>query len=133
MTPALLAHVEDGAAAADPHVVVEEVEPAEPVQRRLDHRRALRGLGDVGLERDGLAALLVDHRDGSSREITGAIDHDDPRARLGEQDGGGAAVADTVARRAAPRDDGDLPLESPVVRDRVHRRLLLSWDRALVV
>src|SRR5207247_6091835 len=59
--PVLFALVDDGAAAADADVVVEEVEAAEAVEGGLDHGGAVGGLGDVGLEGEGLAAAGLDH------------------------------------------------------------------------
>src|SRR5229473_6883148 len=56
--------IDDGAASADPDIVVQEVEPAEPGECGIDDRAALRLVGHVGDERHGDAALSCDHRDG---------------------------------------------------------------------
>ena len=115
--PVLFALVDHGAAAADADVVVEEVETAEAIDRRLHHRRAVARLRDVGLEREPLAAGLRDHLHRALREAAVAIDDDDLRPGLREEDRGGAAVADAVTGGAAAGDDRDLARESPVVRD----------------
>ena len=115
-TPVLLGLVEDGSPAADPDVVVEEVETAEAIEGGLDHPRAILGAGDIRLEREALAPLLLDHASRLLGEVDLAIHHDDPRACPGQQDGGRAAVADARARRSRTRHDGDFPAQSPVIR-----------------
>ena len=73
----------------------------------------------AGKSRDGLHSVL------GEREVP--VHHDDARARLGQQDGGRAAVADAVAGRPAPRHDRDLPHEPPVVPGvEIHACLLAS-------
>src|SRR3989454_3440420 len=114
--PGLLALFDHGAPAADADIVVEEVEPAEAIERRLDHRPAILGFGDVGLAPDRLATERFDHRHRPRRELRGTINDDDARSGFGQQDRRGAPVADAVPRGAASGHDGDLTVESPVVR-----------------
>ena len=119
-TPVLFALVDDGATAADADVVVEEIETAESIDGRLDHRGALAPLGDIGLEGHALAARLGDHLDRALGKAAVAIDDDDLGPGLREQDGGRATVADAVTRGAAAGDDRDLAREPPLVRNVDH-------------
>ena len=58
---------------------------------------------DVGRERDGLASVILDHRDRLLGEIKRAIHHDDPGARPRKQNRGRTPIADAGARRTAGR------------------------------
>ena len=114
-TPVLFALVDDGATAADADVVVEEIEAPEAIEGGLDHGRAIPRPREVRLHGDRLAGQPRDGLHGVLGERKLPVHHDHARAGLGEQDGGGAAIADTVTRRPATRHDRDLARESPVV------------------
>jgi len=107
--------IDDGAASADPDIVVQEVEPAEPGECGIDDRAALRLVGHVGDERHGDAALSCDHRDG----LVGGLGHDvdDQHASSGarQEDRRGAAIADAVIGRAAAGDDRRLAGQTQII------------------
>ena len=113
--------VDDAAAAADADIVVEEVEPAPAVDRRIDQPLALGLLGDVAGMRRGRAALGLDHLHRALGELEVEIGHQHLGAGARQQDRRGAAVADAVARRAAARDDRDLAGQAGVVLRSLHR------------
>ena len=108
--------------ARDADVVVEDVDPPEPGERGLHHRRALALVGEVRLVGSRLAALRRDHPDRALGEVERPIHDQHPGARAREEDGRRATVADAVARRATARDDGDLSFQSEIsVKIGVHR------------
>ena len=107
--------IDDAAAPADPDIVVEQVEPAEPGERLVDQRAALHLVDHVGDERRGGAALLGDHRHG----LRGGLGHDidDQHAGAGarQQHRRGAAIADAVIGRAAAGDDRHLARKAEII------------------
>src|SRR5215471_17215334 len=109
--PVLQRLIHHGAAAADAHVVVEEVEATVAIEGGADHARAVLVAREVGAESHRLTPFVLDHAHRLLGEIDGLVHHDDLGPCPGEQDGGGAAVADARARGPASRHDGDLALE----------------------
>ena len=79
------------------------VEPAELVDRGLDHGLAVGVAGDIDADVDGAAAGSFDHGDGlSAAGVIGQAGDDDGRALAGEADAGLAAHA-----AGAAGDEGD--------------------------
>ena len=85
------------------HVVVEDIEPAVPLDRRLDHGPAVVLVGDVCLKDAGLTAFRGDQLEGLLRVIGVDIHEQDLRTFTGEQDRCRLAVADTWARLSPRR------------------------------
>jgi hypothetical protein len=110
--PVLRRHVEDAAAPADSDIVVEAVEPAELLERSIDHGAGLLFVGNVRHEGSGRAPLLPDHRDGAFGSLLIEIDHENLGPGPGEQDRCRAAIPDAVIRRPAASDDRDLACEA---------------------
>src|SRR5262249_4219459 len=106
--PLLLGRLEEALAGLDPDVVVEDVEPAPAGDRRLDHRAALVGAGDVGRVSRCLAALGADQPDRLLRALEHLIDAEDTRALAREEDRRGLAVADPGPPRARAGHDRHL-------------------------
>jgi len=78
--PVLGSHVYDAAAAADPDIIVEAIEPAEPLQRRGDHGASLPLVGDVGDKGGGGSAFGCDHRERPLGPLALDIDDQHPGA-----------------------------------------------------
>ena len=102
-----------GEAQAD--IVVQDIDAAPTLPRRLDHRLERRLAGHVGFERDAFAARLPRHR----RRFLGGgeivVDGQHLGALLREPQNRGAAVAHALARRLTGADhDGDLVLKTHV-------------------
>ncbi len=114
-SPGLGRLVDDRAAAADADVVVEEVEPAEAVERGGDHAAALGVVGEVGLMRGRGAAFRRDHGHRALGQGQVAVDDQHAGAGPGQQDRRRPAVADAVAGSAASGDDGDLAGQAGIV------------------
>ncbi|MGY4435404.1 hypothetical protein ACVWWO_007881 [Bradyrhizobium sp. F1.13.1] len=112
--------VHHAAAAADAHIVVEEIEPAPMVKRGFDQRPAIALAGDVTAMRRGRAAFGCDHLDGSFSELELAIGHQNFGAGAGQQNCGRAAVANAVARSAAAADQRHLAGETGIVLEPLH-------------
>ena len=91
-------------------IVDHNVQMAELLHRLLEQLGHLGRLRDVGLDRHGFAAGLLDRRDGGERGLGGRrVVDDDAGARLGEGDGETGAEA---AARAG--DEGDFAVEAEV-------------------
>ena len=110
--PGFFAGVDGPAHLHDADVVVEDVDASVGGDAVLDEPLDVGGLGDVGDDRLGAVALAADDADGLVDRLALAVDRDDVRALAGEQHGRGLAVAPTGPRRASPRDDRDLILQS---------------------
>ena len=93
--------------APDPHVVHEDVEAASTVATGGDHGRTVIGVGDIGLERAGRAAVGFDHRHRPLGQLHPPIDHDHVGPCLRQQDRSGPPVADAVGGGATAGHDRD--------------------------
>ncbi len=100
-------------AARPAHVVVQHVDAAVTVGAGRCDGAAIIFLAHVGLKGRSLAADVGDHFQGVGGAGFVIIDDQHGRPFLGEAEGGGAAVADGLARLlAATDDDGDLVFQS---------------------
>jgi len=93
-----------GVAAADAHIVVQDVEAAVALHTGADHRLAVGLAGGVRLEGHGLAALLLDHRHRVPGRRQVAIDRHHPGPFAREQHRRRTAVPDRVAGRLPGAD-----------------------------
>src|SRR5713101_7233111 len=109
--PLCLGRVEQVLARLDPDVVVEDVEAAPPLDRRLDHRGALGGARHVGGVGYRLAALGTDQAGALLGAFLHLVHAEDPGPFAGEEDRSGLAVAQARASRAGARHDRDLATE----------------------
>ena len=101
-------------ALADPDVVVEHVEAPEALGAGRDRGGAVLLARDVALEHLGRAALGGDRRGGVRGRCAVAVEQHHARALACEQQRGGAAVADLLARGLAGAcDQRDLAGEAP--------------------
>jgi hypothetical protein len=91
-------------AAADPYVVVQDVDPPVRVDTRLDERLTIGLARDVGFERRRLSAFVLDHRLRLIRGRKVTVDEQHVRALSSEQNSGCTAVADRVTGRLAGAD-----------------------------
>jgi hypothetical protein len=106
--PVLQAHVRDRGILLDPGIRDENVDASERLDEPVEHRAHLVIARYVGLERNGLAALIPDLADeivGGAR--LGAVVHADRRARSGE----GARAP--LRCGAATRNESLLVLQRP--------------------
>ncbi len=86
---------------ADPDADVQHhaVQPAHRLHGLVDHPGNVGLAGDVGLDHEGVAALLADQPDRGLAGLSAAVGDGDLRAFAGEQERHGAAVADRVGVR----------------------------------
>ena len=84
-----------------------EVDPTECLDRCSGYSFTVVGVGHVGADGEGRAALGFDHGGGGHTQLVLAIDAHDSRALAGQEDRCCAAVADAVTRGAGTGDDGD--------------------------
>ena len=118
--------------ARDADVVVEDVDPSEPGERGLHHRRALPLVGEVRLVGSRLAALRRNHPDRALGEVERSIHNEYLGARTRQQNGRRPTVADAATRCTATRNDGDLSFQPEIrVKIRVHRALPRCPDVAV--
>ena len=113
--PVLGVHVDDGSAAADAHIVVQVIEPAELAHRYRDHLPALGIVSDVRGMGHGAPALRLDHPHRTLGQVNEGIDHQHAHPGSPEQDRRRAAVTDAVTRGSATGDDGGLALQTGIV------------------
>ena len=76
----------------------------------------------------GLAALGLDQARGFRRQFLIPVHRHDPGPGPGQQDGGGAAVADAVLDRAGARDDSDLAVQLLIVRFSIRCHVISSTE-----
>src|SRR3981189_1495568 len=105
LVPFLFRDLEERLARLDADIVVEDVQGAPPLDRRVDHGLAVSLARHVGGEDRGLAALLRDQL-GRLLGILGlGARAEDARPLAGEEDGGRLAIAGPRPSRARARDD----------------------------
>ena len=72
--------LDNAAPAADADVVIEEVEPAKPLDRVFDESAASVLAGNIGGVGCGRAAFRLDHLDSALGQFEAAVDHQYLRA-----------------------------------------------------
>ena len=97
---------------AEPRVVDEHVDPAEPAHGRLDEVGAGVGIGDVGDDRERLASGRLHPSGRLAQTVLASAREHDVRACLGKRDGEGDAEAG-----GRSGDHGDVTVEAEPVED----------------
>jgi hypothetical protein len=105
--PGFLAHLDRAAGGGTANVVDEHIDAAEAAVAISDHGVNGGIVGDIALRRGEAAAELGDARDGFLHRGEVAVGAEHPRSFLGEEHGGGAAIAPAGADRAGAADDDD--------------------------
>jgi hypothetical protein len=99
--------VDNAAFAADADIVVEQINAAIGIRRRVHGRFACGFNGYVSGIGHGFTAFIPDHLNGLFRQRFIQVDYDDFHARPGEQNAGRTAIANAVFLRAAAGYNGD--------------------------
>jgi hypothetical protein len=104
--PGLLAETQDSiVAGSDTDIVVQDIHAAVGFHGSADEGAAIVFARDVCLEAKALAALSFDEGFGFLDGFAAEVNQSDASAFAGEEDGGGAAIADGIARCLACADD----------------------------